>query len=106
MKQKRNLWTAYNLATAYGTRPSSLYEIHDEWAAYCFDEIVLIVGRAIESKLSEVDKTTGKQKHQLKDLLADESQSKTAEEFMRQITKGGAIQGLVGVFKGGSDGST
>lgn len=41
------------MAKTYRTRPSAIYGIHDEVAAYCFDRAVMIFGTALEKDLQD-----------------------------------------------------
>lgn len=47
------LWEAWKLAKAYRTRPSSLYGITDEVAAWCFDRAVFLFGTELEAELRD-----------------------------------------------------
>lgn len=67
------------MATSYATRPSSFLGLRsDSWEAYQLDLAALTLGRWVENKLAETDKT-GKPVNRLNDLLGnskpdDESQ--------------------------------
>lgn len=51
------MWEAWRLAKAYRTRPSDLYGVTDELAAWCFNRAVWHFGSALESELqAAVDK--------------------------------------------------
>lgn len=47
------LWEAWKLAKAYRTRPSDLYGIRDEVAAWCFDRAVFLFGTELEAELRD-----------------------------------------------------
>lgn len=47
------LWEAWTLAKAYGKRPSEIYFIQEEVAAYCFDRAVHHFGSGLEAALNE-----------------------------------------------------
>jgi len=49
---RESLWTLHNLAKEYGTRPSEILHIGDEWAAYQLDVMTLTTGREIEAALA------------------------------------------------------
>lgn len=51
MRDKTALWRLYNLATAYGKRPSEFVEFETELANWALDEACLMVGRTYESAL-------------------------------------------------------
>lgn len=66
------MWQLFNLATAFGQRPSSYLGMDPVgWAAYNLDLSVLQVGRYIEGKLAERDKD-GKPTHKIENLLSDD----------------------------------
>jgi hypothetical protein len=52
------LWEAHTLAKALKTRPSALYDIQDEFTAWCFDRAVQSFGTALENRLHEVSEKT------------------------------------------------
>jgi hypothetical protein len=47
------MWSLYQQARAWGTRPSDLFEIPEEcgYLRWCFDEAVLYFGRWVQNKL-------------------------------------------------------
>lgn len=47
------LWAAWTLASKWQTRPSDLYGIHDEFAAFCFDRAVTAFGMAVEDDIRQ-----------------------------------------------------
>ena len=47
------LWEAWTLAKAYRKRPSEIYFIRDEIAAWCFDRAVHHFGSGLEYALNE-----------------------------------------------------
>ena len=51
------LWEAWRLAKAYTTRPSAIYGVHDEVAAYSFDKAVYMFGSALEAELRHAGET-------------------------------------------------
>lgn len=53
MREKTNLWRLYNVATAYGCRPSDLLDLETELARWQLDEACLMVGRRVENNLNE-----------------------------------------------------
>lgn len=48
-----NLWQAWNLSKTWATRPSEIYGISDDVAAYCFDQAVTLFGQSIEAAIAE-----------------------------------------------------
>jgi hypothetical protein len=70
----------------------SQYGIDGWWTCYQFDSAVTWVGRFIEGKLAEYDKTSKKQKYSLEQLL-EEPKPLTVQQFAEQF-KGvhGAVQ--------------
>ena len=50
------------MAKQLGVRPSDLYEIDEEVAAWSFDRAVLTFGNALESKLQTIARNAKKQK--------------------------------------------
>jgi hypothetical protein len=42
-------------AKTWGCRPSELMALDDEYVAYCFDQAIGYIGRAIEGELGKVD---------------------------------------------------
>lgn len=56
------MWEAWNLAKAYHRRPSEIYGIRDEVAAWCFDRAVFMFGSEVEADVREaVDGAKNKQ---------------------------------------------
>lgn len=53
MKDETNLWRLYNLATAYGKRPSEIIPTETALSDWQLDEACLMVGRRMEKELSE-----------------------------------------------------
>lgn len=51
------LWRAWTLSQAYRSRPSEIYAIEGELAAYCFDNAVEMFAAALNA---EMDKKKGK----------------------------------------------
>lgn len=56
------------MCAGYGTRPSAVVGIEDEWLAYQFDIAVFSWGRHVNNKLAECD-SKGKPKYTLDDIL-------------------------------------
>jgi hypothetical protein len=48
-----HLWEAWRLSKTMGVRPSELYGVHDEVAAWCFDRAVVTFGLAVENDIDE-----------------------------------------------------
>lgn len=48
------MWTTYNLAKTWKTRPSELLFIEDQYQAFCLDEAVAFLGNGIMNMLDEV----------------------------------------------------
>lgn len=61
MESPTNLWQAWQLSKSYSCRPSEVYAIHDEVAAFCFDRAVSTFGRGLEA---ELDKAVNEAKSQ------------------------------------------
>lgn len=53
MTNKREMWRLYSLTRMSSQRPSRILRVGDEWAAYQFDQAVLMVGTAIENAAQE-----------------------------------------------------
>src|SRR6266498_593390 len=51
VKSSENLWVAWNLSQAYSCKPSDIYSIHDELAAFFFDRAVHRFGSCVEMAL-------------------------------------------------------
>ena len=47
------LWEAWRLAKAYMTRPSEIYGVRDEVAAYSFDKAVYMFGSNLDAELQK-----------------------------------------------------
>lgn len=47
------MWELYNLGTAFAQRPSSILGIEEEWTAYQFDVMCLLIGREIEQDVAK-----------------------------------------------------
>jgi len=47
------LWEAWKLARAYQTRPSEIYAVKDEVAAYSFDKAVYMFGSNLDAELKK-----------------------------------------------------
>lgn len=45
------MWEAWSLATQWNTRPSELYGIREELAAYNFDRAVMHFGKHVEAEM-------------------------------------------------------
>jgi hypothetical protein len=67
--KKINLWNLHITSKTYGTLPSHILHIYDQWAAYCLDSAVSYFGNYVESKTSELD-DRGKPKYSLDSLLS------------------------------------
>lgn len=52
VKEKRNLWRLYNVANAYGCKPSDYFELETEMAEWQLNEACLLVGRRVENNLN------------------------------------------------------
>lgn len=55
------LWEAWSLASKWGVRPSTIYDVADPFAAYCFDRAVTLFGSTVEGDMelaAEDAKTT------------------------------------------------
>ena len=69
------MWQLYLTATKTATRPSELIGVADAWAAYQFDNAVVMVGLAIENasqemqKMGSDDKPEWRPKYTMKQLL-------------------------------------
>jgi hypothetical protein len=61
VESSANLWEAWTLSRAFGKRPSELYGINDEIAAWCFDRAVHLFGTSLEADL---EKARGSAKNQ------------------------------------------
>lgn len=48
MENRRECLTLYNVATAFGQRPSAIIGVTDNYTAYQFDVAVMLVGRTCE----------------------------------------------------------
>lgn len=87
------MWSLYQQAATWQTRPSDLFGIPDEcdYLRYVFDEAVLYFGRSIDSKLDERYEKgphKGKRKHTLQQLLSDNPQPRT-QSIMALAALGG-----------------
>lgn len=47
------LWEAWRLSKAYMTRPSAIYGVRDEVAAYSFDKAVYMFGSNLDAELKK-----------------------------------------------------
>ena len=68
VRNRREVWKLWVVATGFNTRPSAVVGIEDDWAAYCFDSAVRMFGVWVENKLSERS-NLGVPKHDLGNLL-------------------------------------
>ncbi len=66
VRNKRQVWNLYNLASQFGQRPSTFLKLSDPWTAYQLDSAVLHLGRRIESRLQDPNNKTT-----LAELLAE-----------------------------------
>lgn len=53
VESSTNLWEAWTLSQAFQERPSDLYGVHDEIAAWCFDRAVHLFGSSLEEDLAK-----------------------------------------------------
>lgn len=44
-------------AKAYGISPSEIFEIEDDYSAYCFDEAIEVFGTMVDGLLKEMEST-------------------------------------------------
>jgi hypothetical protein len=56
------MWTLWQTAKAFGTRPSELLALGDQFAAYCIDNAVAEWGMAVEAQLNKVEGKTDKER--------------------------------------------
>jgi hypothetical protein len=54
------LWTIYQHAKAYGTRPSVILDIRDPYVAYCLDEAAATFGETVQAELDSLDSSNPK----------------------------------------------
>lgn len=52
----RNLWEAWTLSQKWGTRPSEMYGVREEIAAFCFDRAVTMFGQNVENEIHAATK--------------------------------------------------
>lgn len=75
--------------------------VYDQWAAYCFDEVVVMFGKWVEGKLMETDTVTHKPLYTLEELLTDfdrgVGQPQSIEAIVDRMTGGGTIKNFVKV---------
>lgn len=66
------MWSLYNLAKQWATRPSEFIGIEGEWTAHDFDSAVHHFGRHVESRLDDVE------------LTDDEREARNSREVMKR----------------------
>lgn len=75
MESRTELWRLHNLAQTYGQRPSAVLGIADTWAAFQLDMATMMLGRWVESRLSERNRD-GSAKWSIEYLLGVEKPEK------------------------------
>lgn len=56
------MWSLWQTAKAFGSRPSALLALGDTFAAYCLDNAVSEFGLALEAELSRVEGKNDKER--------------------------------------------
>lgn len=65
------MWLLFVDAKTWGCRPSELMALDDDYLAYCLDQAVGFIGRAIEAELDKVEaKNEAEGEHKRKRVLA------------------------------------
>lgn len=82
------MWKAWNAARTWKCRPSEVYHIEDDFAAYCFDSAVATFGQALDNELQGVKgkndrEIEGKRKRIIERWIPELKRAGTQEQRFR-----------------------
>lgn len=99
------MFRLYELVKATNQRPSRILNVVDEWAAYQFDQAVVVLGQQIDSLLAQRDPKTREPRWQLQDLLEGDLEELRTNAERSALDTLKAIPGLTTTIKVGNDGT-
>jgi hypothetical protein len=87
------MWTLYNSAKTWGSRPSELLGITETYQAYCLDQAVAMFGNYVENRLANVDdkdpkKAEKKREALLESILTGKPGKRFAEPPKHNVSRG------------------